>query len=252
MAEEFKQHDQQAGSSFISMLNVQEAAKLEFETVTGKVHGFNGAWAEAVGISKATVVEYNRLASRTVELRKKHTGVGFSGLSRKLLGEYVASPDEVQEVVQELLTKGEKITPKDIRIMREPVVIDDEPAEEVWHDELEGVRAIRNEKQFRAEMATMPVKPMIVDDSYLSDLVALASSACFHINNYEFRGGKTVTAEKLADMFVIEMNRFAEKTDDPQEAYAERHGQCLRGLPLLLEAVQLISSNKPAKLTVIK
>ena len=130
-------------------------------------------------------------------------------------------------------------------------VIEDEPSE-VWHDELESVRAIRDEQQFRAEMATMPVKPMIVDDSYLSDLVALASSACFHINNYEFRGGKTVTAEKLADMFVIEMNRFAEKTDDPQEAYAERHGQCLRGLPLLLEAVQLISSNKPAKLTVIK
>ena len=252
LAEEFKQHDQQAGSSFISMLNVQEAAKIEYQDVTGKVHGFNDAWAKAVAVTKKTVEEYNRLAKKSVDLRKNTRALGFSALSFDVLYEYAASPDEVKEVVQELVLEGEKITPKDIRSMREPVVIDDEPADEVWHDELEGVRAIRDEQQFRAEMATMPVKPLIVSDEDLANVVSIAKSACFHIHNYEFRTGKAVTAEKLAEMFVVEINKTANKQPNPEETYAESHAECLHGLDLMLKAVQLISSKKPTKLTVIK
>ena len=139
LADEFKQHDQQAGKSFVAMLKTQEAAKVEYQEATGKVHGFDDAWASVVGISKKTVKEYNRLAKASVELRKKTTAVDFSGLSKHLLGEYASAPAEVQEVIQELMVEGEKVTPRDIRQMREPVVIDDEPEEEVWHDELEDV-----------------------------------------------------------------------------------------------------------------
>ena len=252
LAEEFKQHDQLTGKSFVAMLNVQEAAKIEHQETTGKVHGFNDAWARAVGISKKTVEEYNRLARASVELRKNTRHLGFSTLSFGVIDEYAKSPEEVQEVIQELMVEGEKVTPKDIRQMREPAVIDDEPEEEVWHDELEEVRAKRDEEKFLAEMATMPVKPLIVSEKDLANLVALAKSACFHIHNYEFRTGKTVTADKLADMFVVEMELTSKRQEDPEEAYAKSHEECLHGLALMLEAVQMISSKKPTKLTVIK
>ena len=252
LAEEFKQHDQQAGKSFVAMLNTQEEAKIEYQDATGKVHGFVDLWAEATGMERKTVEQYNWLAGRTVKLRKNSTAVGFSGLSKDVLSEYASAPEEVQEVIQELMVEGEKVTPKDIRQMREPAVIDDEPEDEVWHDELEEVRAKRDEEKFLAEMATMPVKPLIVSEKDLANLVALAKSACFHIHNYEFRTGKTVTADKLADMFVVEMELTSKRQEDPEEAYAKSHEECLHGLALMLEAVQMISSKRPTKLTVIK
>ena len=252
LAEEFKQHDQQAGKSFVAMLNAQEAARIEYQGTTGKVHGFNDAWATAAGISKNTVKEYNQLASMSVALRKKNNELFFSGVSAQLIREYASASEEVQEVIQELVDEGVSVTPRDIRQMREPAVIDDEPEDEVWHDELEEVRAKRDEEKFLAEMATMPVKPLIVSEKDLANLVALAKSACFHIHNYEFRTGKTVTAEKLAEMFVVEINRTANKQPNPEETYAESHAECLHGLALMLEAVQMISSKKPTKLTVIK
>ena len=252
LAEEFKQHDQQTGKSFVAMLNVQEAAKIEYQEATGKVHGFIAIWAEATGCTPKTVKQYNYLIRQTIELRKKSTAVDFSGLSKVLLEEYASAPEEVQEVIQELVDEGVSVTPKDIRQMREPAVIDDEPEEEVWHDELEEVRAKRDEERFQAEMATMPVKPLIVSEKDLANLVALAKSACFHIHNYEFRTGKTVTADKLADMFVVEMELTSKRQEDPEEAYAKSHEECLHGLALMLEAVQMISSKRPTKLTVIK
>ena len=126
LAEEFKQHDQQAGKSFVAMLNTQEAAKAEYQESTGKVHGFNDAWADAVGISKKTVEEYNRIAKLSVEFRKSAAAVGFSGLSSVVLKEYAASPDEIREAIQELVEDGGAPTPLDIRQMREHVVIDSE------------------------------------------------------------------------------------------------------------------------------
>ena len=116
LAEEFNQHDQQAGQSFVMMLNTQEEAKLEYQERTGKVHGFNDAWAEATGKSKETIKNYNWLAKNTTELRKKCASVHFSNLlSRDLMREYVKASPEAQQVTQELIEQGEKLTPRDIK-----------------------------------------------------------------------------------------------------------------------------------------
>jgi hypothetical protein len=155
------------------MLNKQEAAKIEYQNVTGKVHGFNDAWASAVGISKKTVEEYNRIAKKSAELRKKSGESGFSGISNRLLREYASAPTEVQKVVQELLTDGEKVTPKDIRKMREPIVIE---GGEVWDEGASLNELIDMAKSFGLATATKTRSVYVITNPGFPDWVKIGMS----------------------------------------------------------------------------
>lgn len=115
LAEEFNEHDKQAGQSFVAMLNTQEEAKLEYQERTGKVHGFNEAWSQQTGKAYRTICEYNRLAKLTVDLRKNDNWLSFSGLTSKVLMAYASASPEAQELVEHELEQGRPVTPKQVR-----------------------------------------------------------------------------------------------------------------------------------------
>ena len=137
LAEEFNEHDRQAGVSFVAMLNVQEEAKLEYQERTGKVHGFNEAWSEQTGKAYRTICEYNRLAKLTVELRKNDKHLSFSGLTANVLMAYASASPEAQEVVAELLEEGQTVSPKEIKELDKPVSYEEESAFEHEDDDCE-------------------------------------------------------------------------------------------------------------------
>jgi hypothetical protein len=116
LAEEFNEHDKQAGQSFVAMLNTQEEAKLEYQEATGKVHGFNEAWSGATGKPIKTVEHYNWLANKTVGLRKNSTRIEFSRfLTQRFLQDYASASPEAQELVEHELEQGRPVTPKQVR-----------------------------------------------------------------------------------------------------------------------------------------
>jgi hypothetical protein len=115
LAEEFNEHDKQAGRSFVAMLNVQEEAKLEYQEATGKVHGFNEAWSSVTGKPIKTVEHYNWLANKTVELRKNSKYLEFSEFSANFINSYVSASPEAQELVEHELEQGRPVTPKQVK-----------------------------------------------------------------------------------------------------------------------------------------
>ena len=92
LAEEFNQHDAQAGQSFVAMLNAQEAAKIEYQAVTGKIHGFNDLWAEATGLSKGSVEAYNWLAKKTIEARSHKDSLCLTSRQLKAIAKSKKEP----------------------------------------------------------------------------------------------------------------------------------------------------------------
>ena len=115
LAEEFNEHDKQAGQSFVAMLNTQEEAKLEYQEATGKVHGFIEAWSAETGKPYDTIRTYNQIAKKTVELRKKDNRLSFSGLTSKVLMAYASASPEAQELVEHEFEQGRPVTPKQVR-----------------------------------------------------------------------------------------------------------------------------------------
>lgn len=115
LAEEFNEHDKQAGQSFVAMLNTQEEAKLEYRETTGKVHGFNEAWSEQTGKDVNTVRYYNYLANQSIELRKKAEASAFSVISADAVKAYASASPEAQELVEHELEQGRPVTPKQVR-----------------------------------------------------------------------------------------------------------------------------------------
>ena len=116
LAEEFNEHDKQAGQSFVAMLNTQEEAKLEYQETTGKVHGFLDAWSGETGKAVKTLKEYGRLINHTVELRKKSKYLDFSELlSANFINSYASASPEAQELVEHELEQGRPVTPKQVR-----------------------------------------------------------------------------------------------------------------------------------------
>ena len=171
LAEEFNEHDKQAGQSFVAMLNTQEEAKLEYQEATGKVHGFNETWSKQTSKPIDTIKHYNWLAGKTIELRKKCTGVHFSGLTRKVLGAYAASSPEAQERTVERLESGVAVTPKHIRGFDEGRDID---AEEDVKQTLQRVKPVIEAKPTDVTERTY-FEQSVGDDGYYAILLNAAT-----------------------------------------------------------------------------
>jgi hypothetical protein len=91
LAEEFNEHDKQAGQSFVAMLNTQHMAKLEYQEATGKVHGFIDAWSALTGKSLNTIKQYNYLGKKIAE------GSGWEsvqGMSKNQIDELLHPKEE--------------------------------------------------------------------------------------------------------------------------------------------------------------
>ena len=112
---EGEQHLEKAAGNFCSMLEAQEAAKAEYQEVTGKVHGFNRLWADRTDKTIGTIEQYNHLAKHSAELRKNLTKVKISSLTKHFLSAYASASPEAQEYVERELEAGESVSPKQIR-----------------------------------------------------------------------------------------------------------------------------------------
>jgi hypothetical protein len=112
---EGEQHLEKAAGNFCNMLEAQEAAKAEYQEVTGKVHGFNQLWADRTGKLIGTIEQYNKLAKNTTEIRKNRNAFQFSDLSAHVLMAYASASPEAQELVEHELEQGRPVTPKQVR-----------------------------------------------------------------------------------------------------------------------------------------
>lgn len=171
LAEEFNEHDKQAGQSFVAMLNTQEEAKLEYQEATGKVHGFIEAWAEETSKSYNTIKRYGVIANQTIELRKKDMAISFSGLSQDVLVAYASASPEAQERTVERLEVGVAVTPKHIRGFDEGRDID---AEEDVKQTLQRVKPVIETKPTDVTERTY-FEQSVGDDGYYAILLNAAT-----------------------------------------------------------------------------
>ena len=171
LAEEFNEHDKQAGQSFVAMLNTQEEAKLEYQEATGKVHGFLEAWAEETGKSPNTIKRYGVIANKTIELRNKDKALSFSGLSADVLQAYASASPEAQGRTVERLESGVAVTPKHIRGFDEGRDID---AEEDAKQTLQRVKPVIEAKPTDVTERTY-FEQSVGDDGYYAILLNAAT-----------------------------------------------------------------------------
>ena len=198
LAEEFNEHDKQAGQSFVAMLNTQEEAKLEYQETTGKVHGFIDAWAEETGKASNTIREYNRLAKLTVELRKKDMAMSFSRLSQDVLVAYTKASPEAQELVEHELEQGRPVTPKQVREIDSGV-----------QDVLEATDLPERQERMRklSNHVSMPK-----NYNYTMNISVLTSTADSFANEEGLAG---ISAEELAGLLYRKMMFIQGKESNP-------------------------------------
>jgi hypothetical protein len=193
LAEEFNEHDKQAGQSFVAMLNTQEEAKLEYQEATGKVHGFIDAWSEQTGKSVNTIREYNRIAKLTVELRKKDTAVSFS---KHVLSAYASASPEAQERTVERLESGVAVTPKHIRGFDEGRDID---AEEDAKQTLQRVKPVIEAKPTDVTERTY-FEQSVGDDGYYA---ILSNAATLLFDDMQI---STYSDDRIEEIIINEVN----------------------------------------------
>lgn len=196
LAEEFNEHDKQAGQSFVAMLNTQEEAKLEYQEATGKAHGFIDAWAAETNKPAKTVKQYNWLASKTAELRKKSNALDFSGLSAHALMAYATASPEAQERTVERLEAGVAVTPKHIRGFDEGRDID---AEEDVKQTLQRVKPVIEAKPTDVTERTY-FEQSVGDDGYYA---ILSNAATLLFDDMQI---STYSDDRLEEIIINEVN----------------------------------------------
>lgn len=228
LAEEFNEHDKQAGQSFVAMLNTQEEAKLEYQESTGKVHGFIDAWAEETDKPYDTIRTYNQIAKKTVELRKKDNRLSFSGLTSKVLMAYASASPEAQELVEHELEQGRPVTPKQVREIHSGV-----------KDVLEATDLPERQERMRklSNHVSMPK-----NYNYTMNISVLMSTAKSFANEEGLAG---ISAEELAGVLFRKMMYIQDKEENPVHIsmYREELDNLESMAQRLTEAVALLRSD---------
>ena len=228
LAEEFNEHDKQAGQSFVAMLNTQEEAKAEYQESTGKVHGFIDAWAEETDKPYDTIRTYNQIAKKTVELRKKDNRLSFSGLTSKVLMAYASASPEAQELVEHELEQGRPVTPKQVREIHSGV-----------KDVLEATDLPERQERMRklSNHVSMPK-----NYNYTMNISVLMSTAKSFANEEGLAG---ISAEELAGVLFRKMMYIQDKEENPVHIsmYREELDNLESMAQRLTEAVALLRSD---------
>ena len=228
LAEEFNEHDKQAGQSFVAMLNTQEEAKLEYQEATGKVHGFIEAWSEETGKSPNTIGRYNTIARQTASLRKNDKALSFSGLSADVLGAYAASSPEAQELVEHELEQGRPVTPKQVREIHSGV-----------QDVLEATDVPERQERMRklSNHVSMPK-----NYNYTMNISTLKVTADSFANEEGLVG---ISAEELAGLLYRKMMFIQGKESNPvhMSMYRESLDNMEQMVNRLAEAIALLRSD---------
>lgn len=228
LAEEFNEHDAQAGRSFVAMLNTQEEAKLEYQETTGKVHGFNEAWAEATNKPLKTIKQYNWLSGKTVGLRKKSKYLDFSSFSANFINSYASASPETQELVEHELEQGNAVTPKQIREIDSAV-----------QDVLEATDLPERAERLRklSNHVSMPK-----NYNYTMNISVLMSTADSFAKE---EGLADMGAEELAGLLYRKMMFIQDKEDNPvhMSMYRETLDNMEEMTNRLAEAITLLRSD---------
>ena len=228
LAEEFNEHDAQAGRSFVAMLNTQEEAKLEYQETTGKVHGFIDAWSAETGKPYDTIRTYNQIAKKTVGLRKKDKCLSFSGLTANVLMAYASASPEAQELVEHELEQGNAVTPKQVREIDSAV-----------QDVLEATDLPEREKRMRklSNHVSMPK-----NYNYTMNISVLMSTADSFANEEGLAG---IDAEELAGLLYRKMMFIQGKESNPvhMSMYRETLDNMEEMTNRLAEAISLLRSD---------
>ncbi len=228
LAEEFNEHDKQAGQSFVAMLNTQEEAKLEYQEATGKVHGFIDAWSEETGKKASSIKQYNHLIEKTIELRKKSNAFDFSGLSAHVLMAYAASSPEAQELVEHELEQGRPVTPKQVREIDSGV-----------QDVLEATDVPERQERMRklSNHVSMPK-----NYNYTMNISTLKVTADSFANEEGLAG---ISAEELAGLLYRKMMFIQGKESNPvhMSMYRESLDNMEQMVNRLAEAITLLRSD---------
>lgn len=228
LAEEFNEHDKQAGQSFVAMLNTQEEAKLEYQETTGKVHGFNDAWSEQTGKEVNTVRYYNVLANATARLRKKDGASSFSGLSHDVMRAYMDAEPHAQELVEHELEQGRPVTLEQVREIDSGV-----------QDVLKATDLPERQERMRklSNHVSMPK-----NYNYTMNISVLMTTAKSFANEEGLAG---ISAEELAGVLFRKMMYIQDKEENPVHIsmYREELDNLESMAQRLTEAVALLRSD---------
>ena len=228
LAEEFNEHDKQAGQSFVAMLHTQEEAKLEYQEATGKVHGFIEVWSKQTDKPYDTIRTYNQIAKKTVELRKKDNRLSFSGLTSKVLMAYASASPEAQELVEHELEQGRPVTPKQVREIHSGV-----------EDVLEATDLPERQERMRklSNHVSMPK-----NYNYTMNISTLKVTADSFANEEGLAG---ISAEELAGLLYRKMMFIQGKESNPvhMSMYRESLDNMEQMVNRLAEAIALLRSD---------
>ena len=225
---EGEQHLEKAAGNFCNMLEAQEAAKAEYQDVTGKVHGFNQLWADRTGKSIGTIEQYNKLAKNTADIRKNRNAFQFSDLSAHVLMAYAASSPEAQELVEHELERGRPVTPKQVREIDSGV-----------QDVLEAPDLPERQERMRklSNHVSMPK-----NYNYTMNISVLTSTADSFANEEGLAG---ISAEELAGLLYRKMMFIQGKESNPvhMSMYRETLDNMEAMTNRLAEAIALLRSD---------
>ncbi|BAQ84660.1 hypothetical protein [uncultured Mediterranean phage uvMED] len=225
---EGEQHLEKAAGNFCNMLEAQEAAKAEYQDVTGKVHGFNQLWADRTGKTIGTIEQYNHLAKHSAELRKNLTEVKISALTKHFLSAYAASSPEAQELVEHELEQGRPVTPKQVREIHSGV-----------QDVLEATDVPERQERMRklSNHVSMPK-----NYNYTMNISTLKVTADSFANEEGLVG---ISAEELAGLLYRKMMFIQGKESNPvhMSMYRESLDNMEQMVNRLAEAIALLRSD---------
>lgn len=225
---EGEQHLEKAAGNFCNMLEAQEAAKAEYQEVTGKVHGFNQLWAERTGKSIGTIEQYNHLAKNTADLRKNLRYLKFSDISFNLLDSYTKASPEARELVEHELEQGRPVTPKQVREIDRGV-----------QDVLEATDLTERQERMRKLSNHVSIPK---NYNYTMNISVLMSTAKSFANEEGLAG---ISAEELAGVLFRKMMYIQDKEENPVHIsmYREELDNLESMAQRLTEAVALLRSD---------
>lgn len=245
----FREADQLMGSAFRQLVQSIETARdfyIEQNSDSDSpASGFQTQFAADCGVDQSFVSRIDRI-SRDPEIRT--AVLKFPDLSHRAALQLLRTdPESRAAALEQLETTGE-LTAPDIRRLSEQIA----GALNTELSEFETAQIERDTELEREKTRKQILEYIQPSDSDISRITHFLFSAGIQLDTYQSKTGEQLTAQKIADFIVAEATADSDRYSGDPEIFAESIRDLRQIVDLFGRALELVSDQRPPKLTLIK
>jgi transcriptional regulator with XRE-family HTH domain len=229
--ESFREADQLMGSAFRQKLSAYQRA-LELAGPEPE-RGFQSQFAADCGVSRAYISRINRVVSDPDLLTAVNN---FSKIGIETLSTLASADPELKTAALDQLEQTGELTVADIAEL----------------SEFETAQIERDTELEREKTRKQILEYIQPSDSDISRFTHFLFSAGIQLDTYQQKTGEQLTAEKIADFIVAEATADSDRYSGDPEIFAESIRDLRQIVDLFSRALELVSDQRPPKLTLIK